>query len=156
MLAPRVPADAIRRGLRGCSATSAAIAARHQPFLDLLHLLARLGWIQLQGRRVDAVAQAGGPRAVVEDVAQVAAAGRAHDLGPAHEERAVGLGVHRLGGRRLVERGPPGAGLELRVRVEQLRPAPRTPVRAGPMLVPQLPAERPLGVGVSASRCCID
>ena len=50
---------------------------------------------QLERRRVDAVAQAGRVRAVLEDVAQVAAARRAHRLGPLHEERTVGFGLDR-------------------------------------------------------------
>ena len=50
-----------------------------------------LGGDELQGRRVHAVAQAGRLRPVVEDVAEVASATRAHDFGPAHEERIVGV-----------------------------------------------------------------
>src|SRR3954447_4636095 len=45
---------------------------------------ARLSRLQLQGCRIDAVAQARGPRSVVEDVAEMALAFRAQHLGPDH------------------------------------------------------------------------
>src|SRR5947208_2915228 len=52
--------------------------------------------LQLQCRRVDAVADAGRSRAVREEVPEVPAARRAHDLGADHPVTAVGLLVHRL------------------------------------------------------------
>src|SRR3712207_5359261 len=56
--------------------------------------------VELEGAGVDAIAEPGRVRAVVEDVAQVAAAARAVHLGAPHEERVVLLRLDR----RLVER----------------------------------------------------
>ena len=63
-------------------------------------------------------------RAVGEDVAEVAAAGRAQDLGAHHPVGRVGLLVDRLLAGRRGERGPAAAGVVLRVGVEQLAPQP--------------------------------
>ena len=79
--------------------------------------------VEVQRAAVDAVAQAGRVRAVVEDVAQVAAAALADDLGALHEEAVVGPGLDRLVVHRVEEARPAGAGVELGVRVEQLRAA---------------------------------
>ena len=69
-------------------------------------------------------------RPVGEDVAQVAATVRAHDLGAHHPKGRVALLVDRvlLGGR--VEGGPAAARVVFRLRLEQLGAAPRTLVRA--------------------------
>ena len=77
-----------------------------------------LGRDELQRDAVVAVALAGRLRAVVEDVALVAAAARAVVLGARNEHLEVGLGRHARpdGG---VEARPAGAALELRLRREQ-------------------------------------
>src|SRR5689334_20221614 len=59
--------------------------------------------LEVERRRVHAVAEAGRPRAVGEDVPEVGVAAAAEDLGPPHEEAAVVLGLHRLRGDRLGE-----------------------------------------------------
>src|SRR5690606_34530891 len=68
---------------------------------------------------VDAVAQAGGRWAVVEDVTEMAATGGAKHLGADHAVAAVGPFLDRAGDR-LVEAGPAGAALELLAALEQI------------------------------------
>ncbi|KXK56321.1 MAG: hypothetical protein UZ07_CHB004001493 [Chlorobi bacterium OLB7] len=94
---------------------------------------------------VDAVAKPCGLGAVVEDVAQVAAAARAHHFGADHAVAAVG--VIGNGRRRdwLIETWPPRSGVELGRAAEQLQPAPRAPEHAGVVVIPILVAERRLG-----------
>src|SRR6185312_6733903 len=79
--------------------------------------------LELHRYAVHAVAQAGGLGAVGEDVAEVAAAAGAADLGAVHEEAAVGLGgdVRRVDRRE--EARPAGAGVELGVRGEERQAA---------------------------------
>src|SRR3981081_235785 len=67
---------------------------------------------EIHRHAIDAVALMGGRRAVVEDVPEMTAAGRAVDLGSHHAEGAI----HRRLGRaldRLVEARPAGYALEL-------------------------------------------
>src|SRR3954451_21097957 len=105
--------------------------------------------VQLQRRRVDAVAQAARvTRAVFEDVAEVAAAAPADDLRAGHPVRDVAPGLHRLGHRGLGERRPAGPRLELRVRREQLRAAAGAAVHAVVVTVPVLAGERTLRPGL--------
>src|SRR5262245_41471679 len=73
---------------------------------------------EFQGGRIDAVPQARGLRAVVENVAQVSVAPAAHQLGPLHEEAVVGAGPDVLPGDRLGEARPSGPRLELILRKE--------------------------------------
>src|SRR5262245_47278698 len=61
---------------------------------------------------VHAVTPAGRLRAIVEDVAEMAAAAAAVHLGPRHAEGAVGVGADGIV-ERLVEARPTGAALEL-------------------------------------------
>ena len=81
----------------------------------------------LEGERggVDAVAQAGGSRAVGEDVAEVAAAAGAGHFDAAHAEAAVLVldDGFRLGGDH--EAGPAAAGVELGAAEEEQRAARR-------------------------------
>src|SRR5437588_683216 len=107
------------------AATSLAVVRLPGPRADLVVL-----GLEVQGQRVDAVALAGRLRTVVEYVPQVRLARRAEDLGAAHEQAVVGLGIHRvvLGRRR--EAGPAGARVELGLRGEQLGAAGRAPIHA--------------------------
>src|SRR6266508_2518096 len=68
-----------------------------------------LCFVRAQSERggVDAVAQAGGPGTVLEDVAEVAAARAAVHLGARHPQHAIGLGVHAAFHGR-PEAGPAG------------------------------------------------
>src|SRR6202011_2306748 len=75
------------------------------------------------GRRVDAEALTCGRGAVREDVAEAAAAICADHLGTDHPETDIGLLVDRILVRGRVERGPAAAGVVLRLRAEELRPA---------------------------------
>src|SRR5579871_5958713 len=61
---------------------------------------------------VDAIALMGRRRPIVEDVAEMAAAGRAMDLGPLHAKTVVRRCLDAAGDR-LVEARPAGAALEL-------------------------------------------
>src|SRR5262245_55949457 len=93
--------------------------------------------LQRERRGVHAVAQAGRPRSVLEHVAKVAATGRAHGLGPGHEERSIRLG----GDGALVDRGeearPAGPGLVLRLGAEELGATAGAAIRARSVLVPE-------------------
>src|ERR1700743_1827605 len=80
----------------------------------------------LQRSRVDAVTQARGARAVVEDVAEMARAFRAQHLRADHAVRHVPLLVAMAFDGRLGEARPAAAGVELGVRLEQGLPAPGT------------------------------
>src|SRR5690242_2444461 len=66
---------------------------------------------EVQSARVDAVAQPGWIRAVVEHVPEMASAAAAQDLGAPHPEAAVLADLDVLRHGRLVEARPPGAGI---------------------------------------------
>src|SRR5207302_11378482 len=100
---------------------------------------------QLQGDGVDAVAEAGRRRTVVEDVAQVPAAFGAGDLGPDHPERAVHVLLDRSLGGRGIEARLAAVGVELGFGVEELRAGPGAEVLALPRLRLVLNAEGSLG-----------
>ena len=80
--------------------------------------LGRLRRPEVQGHTVDAVAEAGRRRAVLEHVALVSTAPGAVDLGPDHEQAIVLRGADRALDRR-PEARPAGAAVELRLRREQ-------------------------------------
>src|SRR6266487_962879 len=105
----------------------------------------------LEGQRagVDAVALPGLGGPVVEDVAQMATAVAADDLGAAHEQAVVRPQLDRLGDRGLVEAGPPGARVELGVGAEQLAAAAGAAVEAVGVVVDVLTGERALGVSLA-------
>src|SRR6202011_4389632 len=70
---------------------------------------------------------------------------RAATLGAAREPRAVVVLAHRLAVDRCGEARPAGAGIELRVRGEQRRPAANAAVIPRALLVPRGTGERALG-----------
>src|SRR5690606_3689734 len=74
----------------------------------------------------------------------MAAAGRAMDLGADHAVGTVLAGLDRAG-QGIVEARPAGAALEFQARTEQLLPAAGAGEAAGPLLVQQRAASRPLG-----------
>ena len=81
--------------------------------------------VELERAGVDAVAQAARlAGSVVEDVAEVAAAGAAQDLRAAHEQRVVGPRLDGGGDGRLGEARPAGAGVELGVEANSSAPQP--------------------------------
>ena len=108
-------------------------------FAPLLNLL------EIQRRRVHAVALLGRLGAVVEDVAQVRIALAAQHLHAPHAVAGVRLhpDVFRRYGRP--EAGPSGARIVLGVRMEQRRAAADALVRAGFVIVPMFAGERRLG-----------
>src|SRR5262245_17517686 len=89
--------------------------APHSPFATAI---SRRGRLELEGDPVDAVAQAGGRRAVGEHVAQMAAAAAAMHLGAHHAVAAVLGGLHGAGLGR-VEARPARTALELGLGDEQ-------------------------------------
>src|SRR6266851_4026336 len=98
--------------------------------------LARLfsGGHEIERCAVHAIAEPGGGRPVVEDVAEVAAAAAAVDLGADHEEATVARGPDGTLERR-PEARPPGPAVELGLRGEQGQVTPGAVVRAGPILL---------------------
>src|SRR5581483_2787638 len=101
--------------------------------------------LQLQRRRVDAVAQAGRPRSVREDMAEMAGAFRAQYLCADHAVGGVVFLVDMtLDGRR-GEARPAAAGIELGVGLEQRLAAAGAHIGAGLSLIFVLAGERPLG-----------
>ncbi len=100
---------------------------------------------ELHRHRIHAVAQAGGPRAIVENMAQMRIATGADHLGAHGTETGVGLLDYILLGNGLPETGPAGARVELGIRVIQRRGAADAAERAMTVLVIQRPGERTFG-----------
>src|SRR6185369_5732244 len=109
-------------------------------------LLAHGHGLERQRARIDAVPLTGRLGAVVEDVAKVAAAAAAHDLGAPHEQAVVRPQLDRLGNRGLVEARPAGARVELGVRAEQPGATAGAPVEAVLVVADVRTGERHLGV----------
>src|SRR6185436_2784070 len=93
---------------------------------------------EAQRRRVDAVAQAGRSRAVVEDVPEVRIAGAGPDLDTAHVVRGVALGRHVRLVDRLLEARPAGFRVELVERAEERLAGRDVDEDAGLVVVPVL------------------
>ena len=103
-----------------------------------------------QGSRIDAIAQAGGRRAILKHVALVGAAQRAFNLHPVHPAAVVWLAHDIFPGHRLEEAGPPGAGIEFGLRRKQRQSATNTTINTRLMLIIKSAAEgrlRALGAG---------
>src|SRR3954470_17813909 len=75
--------------------------------------------LQLQGCRVDAVAQSGRSRTVLEHMAEMTIALRAQHFGSDHAVADVAFFVDMLVGRGRGEAGPAAAGIEFCVGFEQ-------------------------------------
>src|ERR1700676_764246 len=101
--------------------------------------------LQLQRCRIDAVAQAGGAGAVVEDVAEMAVALRAQHFGADHAVADVALFVNVVLRRRLGKARPAAAGIEFGIRFEQRLSAAGADIGAGPPFMLVFAGERPLG-----------
>ena len=123
-------------------ADAPAAAGRRSRAASAALPLLRLG---LERDRVDAVALAGRGGPVVEEVAEVAAATAAGDLGAPHPVRAVGLGGDGLRVGRRGEAGPAGPGVELGVRRKQLGAAAGAEIGGVVVGVPVGAREGPLG-----------
>src|SRR5487761_2270766 len=94
--------------------------------------------------RVDAVAQARGPGAVGEDVAQVRSALRALDLDAAHAMAHILDCLQVFFVHRRIETGPAAAGFELGSGTEQLGVAANAAIRPVVVKIPVLAGERRL------------
>src|SRR5450631_232779 len=103
---------------------------------------------EFQGNAVHAIAQTGRRRAVVEDVAKVAAAAPAPHLGPFHQKTPVGFGPHRAFDWT-PEARPARPALELGLRFEERQLAAGTSKNILAMLLQQRAAEGPFGALVS-------
>src|SRR5882724_1941908 len=101
--------------------------------------------LEIQRRRVDAVALARRLGAVGKDVAEMSGTAGAMHLGARHEEAAVGLGLDGFLAGRLIEARPAGAGIELRRRIEHRLAAADAGIRPRLMMVPELAGEGALG-----------
>src|SRR6185437_9878258 len=104
----------------------------------------RVEWNEAQGDAVVAVAQAGGLRTVVENVAVMPAAFRAVIFGARHDELAIGLGREDAGNRR-EKAWPAGAAFELHRGGEKWQRAPGAGEHARAVLVVERARERALG-----------
>src|ERR1017187_9263594 len=93
-------------------------------------------WFEAERGGVDAIALAGGRRAVGKQVAQMRVALAAQHLGALHEETPVGFGAHVLVRCRRGKARPSRAGIELVAGEEQLRTAARATVHARFVIVP--------------------
>src|SRR4051794_22676604 len=99
----------------------------------------------LQRSRIDAVALAGGRRAVLEDVPEMSAAAAAMHFDALHPVAAVALRRDRACIRGPGEARPAGPALELVLRPEQLGAAACAQVLPRRVVVPERSAERALG-----------
>src|SRR5947207_7494629 len=101
--------------------------------------------IESQRGRVDAVPEAGRPRAIVEHVSEMRAAVRAFNFGPPHEQTAVHLLPDPLFPERLPEARPSGPRIELGLRREEFSAADDAPVDPVFVVVPIFTGKGPLG-----------
>src|SRR6266852_6176526 len=102
--------------------------------------------LEIHRDAVDAVAQVRRRRAVVEYVAEMAAAAAAMHLGARHAVAAIDRGLDRAR-LRIVEARPAGAALEFALRDEQRLAAARAGKRARALLVIERAAARHRGAG---------
>src|SRR5262245_49696752 len=111
-------------------------------------------WHQLQADRVDAVPLVGGRGVALalEDVAKVAVAVRADDLGACHAKAAVLAQDDPVAGQWAEERRPAAVGVELRVAAEELRAARSALVHADRLGVGVLPGPRAFRAGLAQDR----
>src|SRR5882672_12835065 len=93
--------------------------------------------LEIQRRRVDAVALARRLGAVGKDVAEMGGAAGAMHFRAGHEEAAVGLRLHGLLPGRLIEARPARAGIELGRRIEHRRAAADAGIHAVVVMVPE-------------------
>src|SRR5215467_13806992 len=78
--------------------------------------------IQLQGDRIDAVAQTCRTRPIGKYMSEVSAALAANDLSPGHAKACVLFSLDSFVIDGFVEAGPTGTGIVLGIRVEQFIP----------------------------------
>src|SRR5204863_9864217 len=95
--------------------------------------------LQLQRRRVHAIAQTGRLRPIGKNVPEMAAAFRAKNLGPRHAEFAIGFRFHGIFLHRFVEARPTTARLVFCLRAEERVPAGSASIHARVMRVGVFP-----------------
>src|SRR6185312_16339806 len=95
-------------------------------------------WYEVQCRRIHAIAQAGGPRSIVEDMPEVTVAAGAGHRNAGHAEAVVGAFEDVAPGDGSVKAGPAGAGMELGIGVVERRRACGAAEDAGAVEVPVL------------------
>src|SRR6516165_8277360 len=99
---------------------------------------------EFQGNAVDAVAQSGGRRAVLEDMAQMSAAATAMHLGAWQQQQVVGGGADGVR-QRPVEARPAGLAVVFGLRGEHRKIATRAGKRALALLVVERARARGFG-----------
>jgi hypothetical protein len=100
--------------------------------------------IELEGSGIDAVAQSGRSRAILEYVTEVRIAAGAQHFYPSHEMAVVFLVDDILRSGRLPERRPSRTGIEFGLRVKQGSAAAGATIHALIVAVPVFPCECPL------------
>src|SRR5205823_1563902 len=115
----------------------------------MLRLPLLLG-IQFEGGGIDAVAQAGGLRSVLEDVSEMSAARTAHHFRPLHAVAAILFGLDVLFGQRLVETWPACTRFIFRAGIEHRITASDAGVDAGFFRLVIFACERRLGPFIPA------
>src|SRR5882672_1407314 len=100
---------------------------------------------KFQRSRIDAVAQAGRLRPVIEDVAEMRATAAAHHLDAAHAITVILFSLDVLFHHRLPKTGPARARIELGLRTEQLLRATGAYVDAFLVVIPEFAREGALG-----------
>jgi len=97
--------------IRSCKTEKQTESAENQP--PLLFRVAAFLFLELKCRGIDAIAHAGGGRAVVEEMPEMSATGRAEHFGADHSETVILAKNHgaRLG--RRVKTRPAASGMKL-------------------------------------------
>src|SRR5580658_6807786 len=97
--------------------------------------LLRIGVDESQRGGVEAVAQPGGRRAILEDMAEMGVAAGADNLGANHAVAAVGDGLDIFRRDGLKEAGPAGAGIKFRAGGKQRQIATDAMINALPVVI---------------------
>src|SRR6185312_7899133 len=99
--------------------------------------------IELEGSGIDAVAQSGRSRAILEYVTEVRVAAGAQHFYPPHEMAVIFLVDDIFRSSRLPERRPPRTGIEFGLRVKQGGATAGATIHPLIVAVPVFPCERP-------------
>src|SRR5664279_4852315 len=135
--------SAVRSRLAPPNSLPSSLLRYGRPAAGRRSLLVRRLRLERHGDAVDAVTQVRRGRAVVEDVAEVAAAVGAVAFRPHHPVAPVGSGFDAAR-HRFVEARPARAAFELHLGAEQRHPAPGAGKSAGTLLMQQGAAPRRL------------
>ena len=107
--------------------------------------LRALLFVEAQGGGVDAIAHSGGVWAIGKDVAEMASAAGAGDLGSDHAVAAVCVLLDVVFGERIVKAGPAAMGVKLGLGRKELESAGGAEINSGSFGVSVLSGEGSLG-----------